>query len=139
MAKARSTKVTSLQRKTAQLMVAAPVVVAHRAGRMIRAGSAPTASDQVELKLMVKEKTDAAIEAWIAIASSLMSASQQHLQVGVNAWMNPRTYREMASGRVPRALRTPWSRIGDDFARAATKGLEPVHRRVVANAKRLGG
>lgn len=91
------------------------------------------------MKLMVEEKADATVEAWAAIASSLINSSQRHLQVGVSAWMNPRTYRDMAFGRVPKSLRMPWSRISDDFVRAAAKGLDPVHRRAVANAKRLGG
>lgn len=88
---------------------------------------------------MTQEKADAMVEAWAAIGSSLMCSNQHNLHVGVNAWMNPRTYRELAFGRLPKALRSPLSRINEDFAQAAVKGLEPVHRRAVANAKRLSG
>lgn len=86
---------------------------------------------------MTSEKTDAMAESWAAIGRSVMRSHQRNLQSGFDAWMNPRTYSELAVGRVPQALRVPWARVSDDIVRATLHGLEPVHRRAVANAKRL--
>lgn len=137
MSNAFSTKNLSLQRKAAELTVAAPVVVAHRVGRMLVARGNPSTRDQKEFALMTSEKTEAMAEAWAAIGATVMRASQRNLQSGFDAWMNPRTYRELAMGRLPKALRSPWGRVGDDMVRATLNGLAPVHRRAVANAKRL--
>ena len=127
----------SLQRKAAELMVAAPVVVAHRVGRMMLARANPSRRDQKELTLMASEKTDAMAESWSAMGRSVMRSNQRNLQSGFVAWMNPHTYSELAVGKLPKALRAPWSRVSDDIVRATLHGLEPVHRRAVANAKRL--
>lgn len=130
-------QVTSLQRKTVELMMATPVVVSRRVGRALVTPSTTTQRDKREFNLMASEKVEAMVESWVAIGRSVAQSNQRNFQAAMYAWMNPRTYRELALGRVPRALSFQWGGLADDVTHAALKGLDPVHRRAVANAKRL--
>jgi hypothetical protein len=116
--------------RSTELAFAAPQVIAQRLSRLAAAGSTPSARDRRESQRMVAEKPLAFAQAWSAMAVEAMAA-QQALAL---AWT--------------RSLWMPWafgamtpSRAGDAWARAllgvAGKGLAPVHRTAVANARRL--
>ena len=123
-------KAASLSRKTAELGFAVPVVVAHRVARMALAGPAPSARDREEFMLMVMEKQLAFGRAWWAMATQSMLAGQVVLES---------------------MLRLPWSpwlpgspspgasaaRLQEAALDVLHGGLEPVHRKAVANSKRL--
>jgi hypothetical protein len=96
-----------------EIWFAAPQVINHRLHRMHRAGATPTARDLREFSLMGQEKAEAFFESWWAMALRLWQ-----MQIGSSASL------------LQQGLR-PW------LATAAA-GMKPVHRRVTANAKRLG-
>jgi hypothetical protein len=125
------------QRKLAQqtlgLSMAAPLVVAHRVGRMATAGSNPSARDRKEFKQMSAEKTAAFYESWAAMGQAAMKAQQQ---MAASMWR--------AAAMAPWSMAKPGSLLpsGNTLARHAlqvmSQGMAPVHRRAVGNAKRLG-
>ena len=109
----------AIARRLTEVAFAAPQVVAYRAGLM--AAARPSASDRREINRMVTEKAAALSEAWLAM-------SMQAMRVNL-AW---------SAG----LLRSPFAPVTAARANAALvsvfgAGLAPVHRRAVANAKRL--
>ena len=118
----RKTKSTSL--KLAELAVAVPQVMGHRLTRMALAGPVPSARDRKEFNRMVSEKNHAFQEACQAMLAQSVRAQQA-----------------LASNLL-------WSMWAPSAASAASqmqlatlgilgKGLGPVHRTAVANARRL--
>jgi hypothetical protein len=111
-----------IARQTLGLSLAAPLVVAHRVGRMAAAGSQPSARDRKEFALMGAEKVAAFYESWAAMGYAVLQA-QQRLWAGI--------------------MFAPWGRPPSNQAltqqtmRVLGAGLAPVHRRAVGNAKRL--
>ena len=122
-----------LAQQTIALSMAAPLVVAHRVGRMATAGSNPSARDCKEFKLMSAEKTAAFNESWAAMGLAAMKAQQQ---MAASMWR--------AAAVAPWSMAKPGSLLpsGNTLARHAlqvmSQGMAPVHRRAVGNAKRLG-
>jgi hypothetical protein len=105
-------KAAKLTSDTAELALAAPQVVAHRVGRMLTAGSTPSAADVAEFQRMGAEKVAAFFESWNAMAAQALRLQAQQLRFSPAAW---------------------WAPVVD----LAAAGLAPVHRRATANAKRL--
>ena len=109
----------ALARRLAEVAFAAPQVIAHRTGRMV--GANPSARDRREMNRMVTEKTAALSEAWWAMS---MQAMRVNLAFSSSF------------------LRSPFTPLSPARASAAIvsvfgAGFAPVHRRAVANAKRL--
>ena len=121
---------TSLGRKTLETAMAAPQVMAHRMGRMAAAGSRPSRRDQKEFFGMVAEKQQAFVLSWMAMANESLRLQQQMWSslwaVGLAPW--PR--KQAASLTAARRMQSAAVAI-------AEKGLTPVHRKAVSNAKRL--
>jgi hypothetical protein len=125
----RRRKSTSLATKLAELSLAAPQVVAHRVARMAMAGQAPSDRDKKEFELMVAEKKAAFGQSWNAMALQAVRANQAlALSLFTSMWLPTR--RKPSPSRVASQLQN--AAIG-----VLTKGLEPVHRKAVSNAKRL--
>lgn len=112
-----------------EMAVAVPQVVAHRVTRMALAGPTPSTRDRREFSRMGAEKLDAFQESWMSMGMHAALAQQRW-------WLG-----------VMSAMPWPWGtgRMPDLAASMASasqgmlgKGLAPVHRRAVANAKRLG-
>jgi hypothetical protein len=99
---------------TLELAGAVPQVVTHRVMRMLAAGPKPSARDQREFHRMGAEKVAAFMESWNAMGAQ---------------WMRWQTAMWL---QWPTPLAMPWMEM-------AAAGRSPVHRRAVANAKRLGG
>ena len=97
--------------RAAELALAVPQVVAHRVARMAAAGPWPGASDRREFRTMGTEKIAVFNESWSAM---WLHAWRAQLQFGLQL------------------MHWWWS-----AARIGEHGLKPVHRRAVANAKRL--
>ena len=93
-----------------EVAVTAPLVISHRLARMAVAGSNPTARDRREFTLMSQEKVAAGYESMAAMATAFAG-------VGV----------------------IPWAEAVDVGLRLAGLGFAPVHSRVMANSRRLGG
>jgi len=109
-------------RQSLELSLAAPQVVAHRVARMATASMSPTLSDRDrrEFTRMGAEKLQAMQESWVAM--------------GLQAWRAQFTFAQAWMSSLMRMSTLPWMRVSSQVMGA---GMAPVHRRAVANAKRL--
>ena len=127
MPKRRIRRSRSLAAQSLALSIAAPQVIAHRLARMAIAGASPSARDRKEFRRMGTEKIAAANEAWNAMAVEAFRANQRmafsFMQSFWFPWMRPK---QSASRR-----------MSDAALGVLGKGMAPVRRRAVANAKRL--
>ena len=138
--------------KTGEMMLASAQVIHHRTGRMTAAGATPSARDRREFAMMGQEKIEAGVESTRAMATQIMA---------MNPLLGPRAIRNMMSGaaalmslaasrtsgqamaRHAKLVRTMTQSAGTTAqlsgaaARLAQRGLEPIHSRATANAKRL--
>ena len=130
MAPRRTRRSKSLAVQTMELGVAVPQVIAHRVARMAIAGASPSARDRKELRRMGTEKVAAVNEAWNAMALEAFRANQRltlsFMQSLWFPWVHPKR-RQSASRQLSNAALGIFG-----------KGMAPVRRRAVANAKRLG-
>lgn len=121
----------SLALKAAELALAVPQVVAHRVTRMALSGPRLSERDRQEFTRMVAEKNAALSEAWQAMATHGARANQALAASFLKSFLS------IARGKRPSPARS-----AAQLHRAALgvlgKGLAPVHRKAVANAKRLG-
>jgi hypothetical protein len=122
-------KSSSLATKMVELSIAAPQVIAHRVTRMALAGQTPSDRDKKEFELMVAEKKVAFGESLNAMAAQTVRANQMlALSLFKSFWL-------------PSSRKVTASSVVSKVQRAATgvlsKGIEPVRRKAVANAKRL--
>lgn len=132
-----SSKQLRLSRDAAQMAVAVPQVIAHRVGRMMAAGVVPNGRDQQEFYLMGAEKVAAFGESWTAMSWQAVTAQQQFAmwwmqtwwKVALGGWMNPPTLQHLSS--------SAQQRVFTSMLDVASQGMAPVHRRAVANARRL--
>jgi hypothetical protein len=125
-------KRSSLQLQAAELAWAVPQVVAHRLARMAAAGPKPTPRDRKEFARMVAEKHAAFGESWQAMARHTLQAQQSLALSLARAAMTPPSPRRKPAAHAL-ALQMHQAALS-----VFGKGLAPVHRRAVANAKRLG-
>ena len=121
----------SLSAKTAELALAVPQVVAHRLLRMAHAGPHLSARDRKEFARMVAEKHTAFGESWNAMALQALQ-SQRTFAAALALAATPT--RSTRASPAAHALATQLQRA---TLAVIGKGLAPVHRRAVANAKRL--
>ena len=117
----------SLAIKTAELALAAPFVVAERVTRMALAGSTPSARDRKEFHGMVSEKAVAFAQSWQAMAWQAARANQAFATSLFTSLLVP--------GRKP-ALPSATA-LHNAALGVLGVGLAPVHRKAVANARRL--
>jgi len=121
----------SLSAKTAELALAVPQVVAHRVLRMAQAGPNLSARDRKEFARMIAEKNSAFGESWNAMALQTLHSQRALAAALALAATPPRAARPSSAAQA----------LATQFQQAALavlgKGLAPVHRRAVANAKRL--
>jgi len=121
--------------QASELLLAAPQVVAHRLGRMALAGPRPSARDRREFQRMGAEKLAAFGEACQAMALQTIKSNQQ---------LAAALMRSTGPGAASRGIfaQAPLARAAADWQKAVLdilgQGLRPVHRRAVANARRLG-
>jgi hypothetical protein len=113
---ARRARPLSNALKLAEVGVAVPQVVAHRVARMALAGPVLSARDTREFSNMVLEKQLAFTQSFLGMAGEMARLNQQLAL----AWF---------TGRRPS--------IANSVNGVLAKGLSPVHRKAVSNAKRL--
>jgi len=128
----RSRSSRTLATRTAELAWAVPQVVGHRLAGMADASAFKTARGRKDLVRMVAEKQAAFAESWQAMATEALR-SQRSFAAALARAATPSPARRKGSGAIALHL---------ELQRAALailgQGLAPVHRRAVANAKRLG-
>ena len=131
MATRRSRAAQSLATRAAELALAVPQVVAHRVTRMALSGPKLSPRDRKEFERMVAEKNSAFAESWNAMAAQAAVANQ------ALAASFCRSFLTVARGKRPSVAAS-----AEEFHKAALgvlgKGFAPVHRKAMANAKRLG-
>ena len=128
----RSRSSRSLAAQTLELAVAVPQVVGHRVARMATAGPTLSPRDRKEFARMFAEKNSAFGESWMAMAQQALLAQQAFAaSLARAAWIKP-------SARTPPAAQALALELHRAALNVLGKGLAPVHRRAVANAKRLG-
>jgi hypothetical protein len=98
----------AVHRKTFELSIAAPQVIAHRLTRMALAGSSPSARDRKEFTGMVMEKQVAFMRSWMAAWQQMFT-----MQSTFGAW----GWKQ-------------WSAI-------ANAAITPLHAKATSNARRL--
>ena len=127
----RNRNVAALTRKAVELGVAAPLVIAHRLTRMALAGHTPSVRDRREFTLMSSEKTAAFYESWNAMFIQSIRIQQE---ITASIWRSLWHYwlNTTSSAAMPK-IDLPYASL-----RILSKGMAPVHRRAVANARRLG-
>ena len=130
MATRNARKSTSLAVKSAQLAVAAPQVVAHRLTRMALSGPQLSKRDRKEFSMMVHEKQAAFAHAGRDMAVQTIRANQAIAASLWRAFFNPFAYPKPAAKTVAVQMQNAALDV-------LSKGLAPVHRKAVSNAKRL--
>ena len=116
--------------KTAELALAAPQVMARRMLRITTVGPMATRHDRSEFVRMHAEKPAAFFESWNAMLLHALRANQALTASIMRALLT-------ASVSSPASAIAAASRLHRQSLRIAEKGLQPVHRRVLANARRL--
>jgi len=123
-------KTRSVTKKAVELAVAAPQVVAHRVMRMAIAGPTLSERDRKEFNLMVAEKKTAFAEAWQVMAVQSVRANQTLAASFFRSMWSPGGWGNASAGKM--AAQVQGAALG-----VLEKGMAPVHRKAVANAKRL--
>jgi len=115
--------------KLGEVGAAAPVVAGLRLSRLALAGARPKARDRREARRMGQEKVDAWWDGMVASAAVLGEFNLRMARLAVGA---------MTAGAA-----IPLATVGAAGATAAARlggaGVDPVHRRVRANRRRLTG
>ena len=120
---------TSLAVKALELSAAVPQVVAHRVTRMALAGTTMSERDRKEFKLMVAEKQSAFTQAFADMGMQAMRANQAMAM----SWL-----RSVGPGSSRgRQATTIGVQLHGAMLDVLAKGMAPIHRKAVANAKRL--
>jgi hypothetical protein len=126
----RNRKSKSVATQSAELAVAVPQVVAHRVIRMAMSGPTLSERDRKEFELMVDEKKTAFAEAWQAMALQSVRANQALATSLFRSFWSPSLKGKPSPGKV--AAQVQSAALG-----VFGKGLAPIHRKAVANARRL--
>jgi hypothetical protein len=114
-----------------EMALAVPQVVSHRVARMALAGPLPSARDRAEFHRMGAEKIEAMQESWQAMAAQAMQAQQTLAISLVRSWWAAPT---MHSTGALHDMATQWQHSAWSVLH---EGIAPLHRRAVANARRL--
>ena len=125
----RRPRVTRIATQAIELGLAVPAVVAHRVTRMALAGAAPSSRDRAEFHRMGAEKVVAFHESWNGMLLAMYRANLNLL------WSLPAWSMTWAGGHRRVAPTRAQQRAVLDIL---VSGVAPIHRRAVANAKRLG-
>lgn len=124
----------SLMQKSTELGLAVPQVVAHRVARMALAGPVMSSRDRAEFQLMWAEKNQAFAQSWQAMSAQALRAQQAMALSWTAALFKPFFLST-------KHRHSPGPSAGQAFSSGMgilNAGLAPVHRKAVANAKRLG-
>jgi hypothetical protein len=127
----RTRKSKSLTVKSMELALSVPQVVAHRVTRMTLAGPKLSDRDRKEFQMMVHEKHAAFAQAWSDMALHAYRANQAFTFTMLRFFFAPFSYRKPSAASA--AAQVQNAGVG-----MLSRGLAPIHRKVVSNAGRLG-
>lgn len=138
--------------KTGEMMLASAQVISRRTSMMAASGTPPSVKDQKEFTRMGQEKLDAGANAALAMATYMMRmnpnlwvrAFEQMLAVNTamlsfaaSRTLNQLSTRQQTLGRAVSQSMDTGSRLSATAARLTKRGLDPVHSKATANARRL--
>ena len=126
----RTRKTQSIVTQAVELACAVPQVVAYRVTRMAVAGPTPSARDRKEFQRMGAEKMAAFGESWNAMTVQALHAHQTLAASFFRAFWSPSLKSRPSASAV--AAQVQNATLG-----VLSKGMAPMHRKAVANAKRL--
>ena len=130
MATRRTRKSKSLSVKSMELALSASQVFAHRVTRMALAGPRLSDRDRREFQIMVNEKHAAFAQAWSDMAMHAFRANRAFTASMLRFFFTPFSHKKPSA--VLAAAQVQNAAIG-----VFGKGLAPIHRKVVSNARRL--
>jgi len=130
MATRRTRKSKSLTVKSMELALSVPQVFAHRVTRMALAGPKLSNRDRKEFQIMVTEKHAAFAQAWSDMAMHAFRANQAFTASMLRFVFTPFSYAKPSAASA--AAQVQKAAIG-----VFGKGLAPIHRKAVSNARRL--
>ena len=126
----RTRKSNSVALKSVELAMAVPQVVAHRVTRMALAVPRPSDRDRKEFQMMIHEKHAAFAQAWGDMAMQALRANQALTASVLRSFFMPFSCKKPSAASVVAQVQN--AAIG-----VLGKGLAPVHRKAVSNARRL--
>lgn len=129
-ARRRVRKPQSVAVKSIELAAAVPRVVAHRVTRAVLAGPQLSERDRREFRRMVDEKQVAFMQSWGGMALQLWRVNHALTASALRLLSSP------LGGPGPSAARLA-AQLQREAIGVLDKGLTPVHRKAVANARRL--
>lgn len=137
---------------TAEMLTASTFVIGQRLARLCAAGAVPSARDRREFTLMGQEKLEAAAGSWQAMTRKLLVTSPRvalrtcepviAVMTAAAAFPTSQTpwqalaLQAKAAGAIGEMAQSA-SRLTDAAVAVMQAGLEPIHAKAVANAKRL--
>lgn len=130
MATRRPRKSKSLTAKSMEAALSASQVFAHRITRMALAGPRLSDRDRREFRIMVNEKHEAFAQAWSDMVMHAFRANQAFTASMLRFFFTPFSYKKPSAASA--AAQVQNAAIG-----VLGKGLAPIHRKVVSNARRL--
>ena len=125
----RTRKCTSLTVKSVELALSVPQVFAHRVTRLAFAGRKLSARDRREFQIMINEKHAAFAQAWSDMAMHAFRANGALTVSLLPLFFRPFSYTRAAASATAHVQNAAIGVLG--------KGLAPIHRRAVSNARRL--
>jgi hypothetical protein len=126
----RTRKSKSISVKSMELALSVPQVVAHRVARMTMAGSKLSDRDRKEFQMMVNEKHAVFVQAWSDMAMHTFRANQAFSASVLRFYFTPFSWTKPSAASA--AAQAQNAAIG-----VLGKGLAPIHRKAVSNARRL--
>jgi hypothetical protein len=123
-------RIKSVVAMAAELSLAIPQVVAHRIMRMAIAGPSLSERDRKEFQRMGTEKTSAFIESWNAITMQVLRANKALAVSSLRSFWSPLTKGRPSTNEAA-------AKLYSSALSVLSKGMAPVHRTALANAKRL--
>lgn len=126
-----SKKAIQVSQKSIELAVTAPQVIAQRLARMAMAGPDPSGRDKKEFVDMVEEKQQAFAESWMNMSLHAMQSNHAMGLSLLEAMVWPK------GGSYFKASQQLTQQLHDSQVEMLNKGLAPVHKKVLSNAKRL--
>jgi hypothetical protein len=130
MATRRTRKSKTVAVKSMELAMAVPQVVAHRVIRMALAKPKLSDRDRKEFQMMVNEKHTAFARAWGDMAIRAFRANQALTASVLRSFFTPFSYTKPSAASVV-------VQVQNAAIDVLGKGLAPVHRKAVSNARRL--
>ena len=126
----RKHKTKPLIAKVTELAFAAPQVVAHRVTRMAIAGPSLSERDRRSSNAWVPRKRPHSASSWNAMVKQALRANQALTVSFLRSFWSPSFNAKPSASAVAAQLHS--ATLG-----VLGKGMAPVHRKAVANAKRL--